>query len=111
MKINGNVARVGITDYAQKSLGDIVFVDMPGLGNTVEHGDAIATIESVKAVSDIYAPATGEIVKINEEISSAPELVNKDPFGKGWLFEMSIAHAHPGMSYADYNSYLESLNH
>ncbi len=111
MKINGDVAIVGITDYAQKSLGDVVFVDMPGVGNSVEHGDAIATIESVKAVSDIYAPTSGEIIKINEEISSTPELVNKDPYGKGWLFEIRVAHAHPGMSYAEYNSYLESINH
>jgi len=81
---------VGITDYAQSSLGDLVFVELPETGTKVSAGDAVAVVESVKAASDIYAPVDGEIAEINEELADSPERVNEDAFGQGWLFKISI---------------------
>jgi glycine cleavage system H protein len=82
---------VGITDYAQTSLGDLVFVETPETGAQVEAGDACAVVESVKAASDVYAPLSGEIVEVNDELESAPERVNEDPYGDGWLFRIRPA--------------------
>lgn len=81
---------VGITEYAQSSLGDLVFVDLPSVGDKFGAGDVVAVVESVKAASDIYAPVDGEIVEINEELADSPERVNEDPFGEGWLFKMTV---------------------
>lgn len=81
---------VGISEHAQSSLGDLVFADLPSVGDKFSAGDAVAVIESVKAASDIYAPVDGEIVEINEELADAPERVNEDPFGEGWLFKMTV---------------------
>lgn len=86
---NGNV-RVGISDYAQEALGDVVYVDMPSEGDGVQAGDSIATVESVKAVSDIFCPLGGSIAKINEAIADTPELINKAPYAEGWLFEITM---------------------
>ncbi len=77
---------VGITDFAQDALGDIVFVELPEIGQNVGRGEEVAVVESVKAASDVYAPVTGEIVKINMNLEEDPELVNGDPFGDGWFF-------------------------
>lgn len=82
---------VGVTDYAQQALGDLVFVELPESGENVEAGDTCAVVESVKAASDVYAPLAGEVVEINEQLTEAPELVNEDPFGEGWLFKLSVA--------------------
>lgn len=81
--------RVGITSYAQDALGDIVFVSLPAVGDTVEAGAAIGELESTKSVSDIYAPVSGEVTARNEALDAAPELVNSDPYGEGWLFEIT----------------------
>lgn len=81
---------VGITDYAQSSLGDLVFVELPETGTKVGAGDAVAVVESVKAASDIYAPLDGEIVEVNEQLEDSPERVNEDPFGEGWLFKLNL---------------------
>ncbi|MCE4600245.1 MAG: glycine cleavage system protein GcvH [Desulfurococcales archaeon] len=77
--------RVGITDYAQKRLTDIVGVELPEVGDEVSKGDAIATLESMKATADVYAPVSGRIVEVNEDLYEEPELINKDPYGKGWI--------------------------
>lgn len=82
---------VGVTDYAQQALGDLVFVELPDPGENVEAGDTCAVVESVKAASDVYAPLAGEVVEVNEQLAEAPELVNEDPFGEGWLFKLSVA--------------------
>lgn len=82
---------VGITEYAQSSLGDLVFVELPAVGDKFGAGDAVAVVESVKAASDIYAPVDGEVVEVNEALADSPERVNEDPFGTGWLFKMSLA--------------------
>ncbi|MBO8141073.1 MAG: glycine cleavage system protein GcvH [Firmicutes bacterium] len=81
----GNRVRVGITDYAQQELGDVVFVDLPQEGTTLQSGEAFAAVESVKAVSDIYAPVSGRVVEVNQDLADRPELVNQDPYGAGWI--------------------------
>jgi len=83
--------RVGITDYAQDALGDIVYVQLPEVGETVVAGAAIGELESTKSVSDVYSPVSGEIVARNEALDAAPELVNSDPYGAGWLVEIAVA--------------------
>jgi glycine cleavage system H protein len=90
VRIEGDVATFGITDHAQEALGDIVFVELPDIGRAVEAGEAYAVVESVKAVSDVYAPVAGEIIEINEALESAPEKVNADAYGAGWIARISI---------------------
>ena len=90
VKVEGDIAVVGITDYAQKELGDVVYVELPEVGNTYEKDEACSNIESVKAVSDIYAPVSGEITEVNEALEDNPEIVNKDPYGEGWLFKLKL---------------------
>jgi glycine cleavage system H protein len=82
------VLRVGITDYAQDQLGDIVYVSLPEVGAAVAAGDAVGELESTKSVSDVYAPVTGTVTAVNEALEAQPELVNSDPYGEGWLFEV-----------------------
>lgn len=88
---DSGVVRIGITDYAQESLGDIVFVTLPEVGAQVTAGDPCGEVESTKSVSDIYAPLTGEVVARNDSLDSQPELVNSDPYGDGWMFELRMA--------------------
>lgn len=85
IKIQGDRAVIGITEYAQKELGDVVFVDLPGVGEKVTAKGAMATIESVKAVSEIFAPISGEIIDTNDVLEHSPEFVNQEPYGKGWI--------------------------
>ncbi|SIR88305.1 glycine cleavage system protein GcvH [Natronorubrum thiooxidans] len=82
------VVRVGITDFAQDELGDVVFVELPGEGDHLKQEDDLGVIESIKAVSDLYAPVSGEVTAVNEALFDAPELVNEDPFGEGWMLEI-----------------------
>jgi glycine cleavage system H protein len=82
---------VGITDYAQESLSDIVYVELPEVGDTLEQGDSFGVVESVKAASDVYAPVGGEVVAVNSELEDSPELVNQDPYGGGWLIRLAPA--------------------
>lgn len=93
IRVEGGVATVGITDHAQEQLGDLVFVDLPEVGRTVARGDPAVVVESVKAASDVYAPADGEITAVNEALSSDPSLVNSSPDGDGWLWKMKLADA------------------
>jgi glycine cleavage system H protein len=90
IRVEGQFGCVGITDYAQGELGDVVFVELPAGGTKVDQGKSFGTIEAVKAVSDIYAPVSGEVVETNKEVQSGPELVNKDPYGKGWMVKVKI---------------------
>lgn len=78
-------ARIGISHYAQDELGDVVFVDLPQVGTNVQAGEAFAAVESVKAVSDIFAPVSGRVIEVNEELVDKPELINEDPYGAGWI--------------------------
>lgn len=88
LRTDGATVRVGITDYAQDALGDVVFIDLPDVGAAVKAGDAIAEVESTKSVSDIYAPVSGTITAVNDELSDTPERLNDDPYGDGWIFEI-----------------------
>ncbi|MCK4296046.1 MAG: glycine cleavage system protein GcvH [Candidatus Marinimicrobia bacterium] len=91
--IEGDTATIGITEYAQSELGDVVFIELPAVGTHVSKGDAIGTIEAVKTVADVYTPLSGEVVEINEAIKDASELVNKDPYGAGWIAKVKISDA------------------
>lgn len=90
IRVEGDEAVVGITDYAQSQLGDIVFVECETVGDSLNAGDTFGTIEAVKTVSDLYLPASGEVVEFNEELENEPELVNKDPYGKGWIIKIKL---------------------
>jgi glycine cleavage system H protein len=89
--VQGGTGTVGITDHAQGELGDVVFVELPTPGKVVKQGESFGTIEAVKAVSDLYAPAAGTIQEINKDLTGAPELVNKDPYGKGWMVKIKLS--------------------
>jgi glycine cleavage system H protein len=91
LRLDGDVATVGITPYAQDKLGDLVFVELPTIGASFEQGAAAAVVESVKAASDVYAPVAGEVVAVNDKLANEPGLVNSDPIGEGWLFRIKIA--------------------
>jgi glycine cleavage system H protein len=109
VKLEGNLGTIGITDHAQKELGDIVYVELPKIGTQVEQGKSLGSVESVKAVSDIYSPVTGEVVEVNESLAEAPEKINEDPHGEAWLVKIRLSD--PGqvrdlMPAAEYESYI-----
>jgi glycine cleavage system H protein len=91
IKVEGDIGTVGITDHAQHELSDVVYVDLPKVGAKIAAGAVVAVIESVKAASDIYSPATGEVVEVNADLVKKPELVNADPFGAAWLFRLKLS--------------------
>ena len=90
VRLDGDIATVGISDHAQEELTDVVFVELPAVGRAVDAGDPTAVVESVKAASDIYAPISGEVVEVNPEVEGDPSLVNTDPYGKGWIFKLKV---------------------
>lgn len=90
MRVDGNEVIVGITDHAQGQLGDLVYVEVPMLGDEVFVGREVAVVESVKTAADVYSPVTGQVVSVNEALTAQPELVNQDPYGKGWLFKVAL---------------------
>ena len=91
IRLDGDVATVGITEHAQNALGDIVYVELPEIGKKVEQGGEAAVVESVKAASDVYAPATGEVVAVNESLDGTPATINEDAEGKGWFFRLKLS--------------------
>jgi len=90
VKLEGNVATVGITDFAQRELGDIVYVEVETIGKPLEAGAVFGTVEAVKTVSDLFLPVSGTISELNPELANSPELVNSDPYGKGWMIKMKV---------------------
>jgi len=88
--IDGSVATIGITDHAQEQLGDVVFVELPSVGDRVEKADAFGVVESTKAVSDVYAPLSGEVAEVNDDLPDNPELINEDPYGDGWMVKITL---------------------
>jgi glycine cleavage system H protein len=101
---------VGITDYAQKELGDVVFIELPEVGKTVRKGDGIAVVESVKAVSDVYSPISGVITSVNKKLEDNPELINEDPYGEGWIAVVELSdedHKEDLLDSSEYEQYLE----
>jgi len=91
IQIDGDTATIGITDFAQKELGDVVFVELPDVGRQLTQGEEFGTIESVKAVSEIYSPVTGEVLEVNTELPDRPETINEDPYGKGWILKLRVS--------------------
>ena len=109
VKVDGNTATIGITDHAQHELGDIVYVDLPKVGSHVEQGKSLGSVESVKAVSDVYSPVSGEVTAINALLADAPEKLNEDPHGAAWLVKIRLSA--PGevqnlMSASEYQTYV-----
>jgi glycine cleavage system H protein len=107
VRTEGDTATIGITDYAQDELGDIVFVELPEQGATIEAGDSFGTLESVKAVSDLYAPVGGEVVEVNEALGDSPEKINEDPYGEGWIIKLRVSDEGDLLSASDYEQFLE----
>ena len=97
VRTEGGEAVVGITDFAQQQLGDLTFVELPPVGETVTAGTVMGSVESVKAAADLYAPVSGEVVATNEELENAPELVNEDPYGKGWILRIAVSETPDGL--------------
>jgi len=91
IRLEGELAYVGITDYAQSELGEIVFIEVETIGETLKEGDVFGTVEAVKTVSDLYLPVDGKVLEFNEDLESNPELVNDDPYGKGWMVKISVS--------------------
>ena len=109
VRVEGAAGVIGITDYAQQQLGDIVFVELPRIGAQVSQGQALGSVESVKAVSDVYAPVSGEVVAINEALAAAPETINQDPHGAAWLAKIRLSapeELDQLLSAADYEAYI-----
>ena len=102
-----DVATVGITDHAQDELGDVVFIELPEKGATFGAGDAFGTVESVKAVSDLYAPVGGEVVEVNEALNDSPEKINEEPYGDGWIIRLRVSEEADLLSAGDYDKLLE----
>ena len=107
VRTEGDTATIGITDHAQDELGDVVFVELPETGATFDAGDSFGTVESVKAVSDLYAPVGGEVVEVNEALSESPEKINEDPYGEGWIVKIQVSGEADLLSASDYEQFLE----
>ena len=107
VRVENDVATVGITEHAQDELGDVVFVELPEQGATLEAGDSFGAVESVKAVSDLYAPVGGEVVEVNGVLEDSPEKINEDPYGEGWILKLQISAEADLLSAADYEKLLE----
>ena len=95
LRLEDDVAIVGITDFAQDQLGDIVYVDLPTVGSSIEVGAVVGELESTKSVSDVYSPVSGEVIAVNPELEGSEELINSDPYGEGWLFKVRVADSDP----------------
>ena len=113
VRVDGDTGVVGITDYAQSQLGDVVYVELPAIGKAVEKGGEAAVVESVKAASEVYAPVSGEVVEVNGDLEAAPATINEDPAGKGWFMKIRLKDAGELdglMSEEDYAAYVKSIS-
>ena len=109
--VEGDIGTIGITDYAQKELGDVVFVELPQAGSQLEAADELGSIESVKAVSELFSPVSGEVVEVNEALTEKPELVNTDPYGDGWMIKVRLSdptEVDELMNAEEYEEYIET---
>jgi glycine cleavage system H protein len=107
VRTEGDTATIGITDHAQDELGDVVFVELPAEGDTFEAGESFGTVESVKAVSDLYAPVGGEVVEVNSALEDAPEKINEDPYGEGWIIKLRTSGEADLLSPEEYEKVVE----
>jgi len=110
VEVSGNKARIGITDFAQHELGDIVFVELPEVGDTISANEPFGSVESVKTVSELYAPISGKVVAINEHLSDSPELVNESPFEGAWMVDIEIEDASQVEALMDAAAYKSMIN-
>ena len=108
--VEDDVATVGVSDHAQELLGDLVYVELPEVGTTVAAGDSVGVIESVKAASDTYAPISGEIIEVNEDLEDAPERINVDPYGDGWMYKIALEDREEVENLLDAEAYTESID-
>ena len=109
LELNDDIATVGITNYAQESLGDIVFIELPEIGKLVKSGDQIGVVESVKAASDLFSPVSGEIIEVNNELQNSPQLLNTDPENTGWYMKIKIDNAEELTNLMNFNQYKETI--
>lgn len=109
VNLEGDIASIGVSDYAQKEMGDVVYIELPETGTTFSKGDACSNIESVKAVNDIFSPVSGEVVEKNTDLEDAPENVNKEPYGSGWIFKIKISNPDELNELLDSTQYEEYL--
>ena len=109
IKVDNSFAYVGITDFAQSELGDVVFIEMPNVGDTFEKNDVFGTIEAVKTLADLFLPVSGKIVEVNEKLDSQPELVNSDPYKDGWIVKLEISNTSDLKTLLDNNDYKELI--
>jgi glycine cleavage system H protein len=107
--VEGDIATVGVSNHAQELLGDLVYVELPEQGSTVSAGDSVGVIESVKAASDTYAPLSGEIIEVNDELEDAPEQINNDAYGDGWMYKISIEDLEEVENLLDAEAYTDSI--
>jgi glycine cleavage system H protein len=110
VRVDGDVATIGITDYAQSELGDIVYVDLPTQGRVLNSGDSFGSVESVKTVSDAYTPVSGEVVEVNDALGAQSELLNSDPYGKGWMVKIRLSDPSQTGSLLDSDAYAGTLH-
>lgn len=110
VRTDGDVVRIGITSFAQEALGDVVYVSLPGVGDAVTAGDTCGEVESTKSVSDLYAPVTGEVTGVNPALDATPELVNTDPYGEGWMYELRPSDAADVEALMDVEGYTAQLS-
>ena len=111
VEVNGDVATIGITDYAQHALGDVVYVELPKIGDTLESHEAFGSVESVKAVSEVFTPLAGEVVEVNDGLNDTPEAVNADPYGAAWMIKIKMRNALDAdamLNAAEYEEYLDA---
>jgi len=111
VKIDGGKATIGISDYAQSELGDIIFIEFPAIGKKLEAGKPFGSIEAVKTVSDLYAPLSGEVVEINEKLQEKPEIINSDAYGEGWIVKIKVTDASATSQLLNAQKYRESTAH
>ena len=109
LELNDDIATVGITNHAQESLGDIVFIELPEIGRLVKFGDQIGVVESVKAASDLFSPVSGEIIEVNNELQNSPQLLNTDPENTGWYMKIKIDNAEELTNLMNFNQYKETI--
>ena len=108
--VEGDLAKIGVTAYAQDALGDVVYVSLPAVGDTVSAGDSCGEVESTKSVSDLYSPVSGEVVEVNEELDGTPESVNSDPYGSGWMFTVKVTDPGQLDGLIDVSAYKDQLD-
>ncbi len=109
VRLEGDEATVGISDFAQSELNDVVYVELPAVGDTFAKGDVFGTVESVKAASDVYLPLSGEIIAVNEDLEDSPQLVNEDPYGKGWFVRIKVSNPDEAKTLLDADAYAKFL--